>query len=127
MDILDRQFAALSAQYPTAMRSQIANGGTLIEIADFALGPGWNRSSAKLTFLLPPGYPSAQPDCFWLEPSPIRLADGSTPQASNDANPVPGLGPRGTWFSWHLQSWNPNRDEILTYVSVINQRLSPAR
>ncbi|WP_376717458.1 E2/UBC family protein [Bradyrhizobium sp. 62B] len=105
----------------------MSNGAILVEIPEFDLPAGWNIARGTVIFMLPPGYPSAQPDCFWLEPGPVRLADGSVPNAANDANPVPGAGPRGTWFSWHLQSWNPNRDDILTYFNVIAQRLSPAR
>jgi hypothetical protein len=127
MDVIERQFAELRSHYPAATRSSVAGGAILIEIPGFIMPPGWNTNKANVIFLLPPGYPSAQPDCFWLEPAPIRLENGATPQASNDSNPVPGVGPRGTWFSWHLQSWNPNRDQILTYVNVIEQRLSPAR
>lgn len=127
MDQIDKQFAGLVERFPTARRSPMANGGVLIEIPDFVVPPGWNIRTGTVIFFLPPGYPSAQPDCFWLEPGPVRLAGGQTPQAANDGNPIPGVGMRGTWFSWHLQSWNPNRDNMSTYVNVIAQRLSPAR
>lgn len=127
MEIIERQFARLQEAYPAATRTPVAGGSILVEIPRFALPEGWNKDRVKVIFLLPPGYPAAQPDCFWLEPGPIRLADGGTPQASNDSNPIPGVGPRGTWFSWHVQSWNPNRDHILTYVGVIKRRLFPAR
>ena len=127
MDIVDQQFADLRKVYPKAQLERISNGSALIEIPEFELPPGWNVPQGTVVFLLPPGYPSAQPDCFWLEPLPIRLTGGATPQASNDANPIPGVGQRGTWFSWHLQAWHANSDTILTYVNVIKQRLFPAR
>lgn len=127
MNVIDKQFAALQERFPTARRTAVPNGAILIEIPEFDIPPGWNVKKGTVIFLLPPGYPAGQPDCFWLEPRPVRLADGQTPQAANDGNPIPGVGMRGTWFSWHLQSWNPNRDDILTYVNVIAQRLSPAR
>lgn len=107
----------------------LSNGAHLIAVDNVHLPEGWNREKVTLLFVAPPGYPSAQPDCFWLEPGGLRLAGGLTPQASNDANPIPGdETPRSTtWFSWHLQGWNPNRDSLVTYFNVIKQRLTPAR
>lgn len=127
MTIIDQQFKKLQAEFPSATLTAVPSGGHLIEIPDYALPAGWNRASSTVIFLAPPGYPAAQPDCFWVEPGALRLHDGGTPQATNDTNPVPGVGQRGTWFSWHLQTWNPNTDSLLTYVNVITQRLFPAR
>lgn len=107
----------------------LPNGANLIIVRGFKLPVGWNREIATILFVAPPGYPSSQPDCFWVEPGNFRLANGNTPQASNDGNPIPGEPmPRNTtWFSWHLQSWNPNRDSLSTYFNVIKQRLDPPR
>lgn len=75
-----------------------------------------------LLFVAPPGYPASQPDCFWVEPTGIRLARGQTPQGTNDSNAIPEVGTRGTWFSWHVQHWNPNHDNLVTYAKVIMRR-----
>ena len=111
--------------------TSLNNGGVLIEVPNVDIkGQGWNRESAKVLFVAPPGYPAAQPDCFWVEPANFRMADNGTPQASNDANPIPNDGQPGrstTWFSWHLQSWNPSKDALVTYFNVIMRRLMPAR
>ena len=32
-----------------------------------------------------------------------------------------------TWFSWHLQLWDPNRSQLVTFFRAILQRLNPAR
>lgn len=113
-----------------AMLTPLANGGALIKVNQVDLGPGWNRPSADVLFVAPPGYPNAAPDCFWVEPSSLRLANGATPQNSNDSNPIPGdnvMGRRTTWFSWHVQGWDPNMSTLLTYYRVILKRLHPAR
>lgn len=113
-----------------ATLTPLANGGALIKVVQVDLGPGWNRPSADVLFVAPPGYPNAAPDCFWVEPSPLRLANGATPQNSNDSNPIPGdnePGRRTTWFSWHIQGWNPNTNSLWTYYLVIRDRLRPAR
>ena len=115
----------LAAPQSTAL----PNGGTLIRIPALPV-EGWNRPTADVLFMVPPGYPAAQPDCFWVEPNNFRLAGGQTPQNSNDGNPIPGdvlPGRSTTWFSWHVQSWNPSRDSLITYFKVILSRLTPAR
>jgi hypothetical protein len=108
----------------------LANGGSLIRVTQVALGSGWNRPTAEVLFVAPPGYPSAAPDCFWVQPGGLRLSNGATPQGSNDSNPIPGdnePGRKTTWFSWHVKGWNPNRNSLWTYYLVILDRLRPAR
>lgn len=108
----------------------LPNGSYLITVPDVDIGAGWNRNTANVIFVAPPGYPAAPPDCFWVTPAEFRLQGGATPQASNDSNPIPGdtnPGRRTTWFSWHLQGWDPNRDSLQTFFKVIMNRLKPAR
>lgn len=130
--MLDIQFDRLAAYCgvikAAAEKSPLPNGGVLIKVSGVKV-EGWNRETADVLFVAPPGYPAARPDCFWVEPSGFRLANGGTPQNANDANPIPGDvgGRQTTWFSWHLQSWNPSRDELLTYFNVVLSRLRPAR
>ena len=108
--------------------TQMPNGGSLIKVKGVPI-TGWNRETADVLFVAPPGYPSAAPDCFWVEPSNFRLANGGTPQASNDGNPIPGdtEARSTTWFSWHVQGWNPNTDSMIGYFHLILDRLRPAR
>jgi hypothetical protein len=127
MTPIEQQIQELMEQYPEATVTPQPSGAYLIEVHNYRMPPGWNRDVVTIIFLAPPGYPAAQPDCFWIEPGGIRLANGSTPQGSNDSNPIPGIGPRGTWFSWHLQQWDANRDSLVRYLKVIKQRLCPAR
>src|SRR5208282_4619084 len=106
---------------------RLSSGAHLVTIPDIKLPPGWNKDKVTIHFVTPPGYPAAQPDCFWLAPLGVRLANNGIPQNSNDTNPIPEVGSVGTWFSWHLQSWNPNSDSLVTFFNVIVQRLRPAR
>lgn len=132
--MIDRQLEELrafclceGAGEPT--HTKMPNGGTLIRVPGVGV-EGWNRPSVDVLFVAPPGYPAAQPDCFWVEPSGLRLAGGATPHASNDGNPIPSdvlPGRTTTWFSWHVQSWDPNRDNLKKYFKIILSRLSPAR
>ena len=112
----------------TVQGRALPSGAYLIKIENYALPPGWNRSHATILFIAPPGFPGAQPDCFWVVPLGLRLANGTPPQSSNDANPIPEVPEeQGTWFSWHVETWHPNRDSLITYYNVVRQRLEPAR
>ena len=118
-----------------AKADPVSNNSFVITIPDFILPEGWevpNRPDRKvdIIFLAPPGYPGSQPDCFWVKPIGIRLTGGQTPQNSNDSTVIPGVPgsqPPGTWFSWHVQRWNPNSDSLVTYFKVIKNRLIPPR
>jgi len=127
MTPIESQLEALKQAHPKASADLLRTGAYLIAIPDFRMPIGWNREIVTILFVAPPGYPAAQPDCFWVEPVGVRLANGATPQSTNDSNPIPDVGQRGTWFSWHLQHWNPNHDSLLTYLNVIKRRFSPPR
>ena len=128
MTPLEQQLQEFQATVSAAASlTRLPSGAHLVTIPNVTMPPGWQQKIVTILFLAPPGYPAAQPDCFWVEPNGIRLENGGTPQNSNDANPIPEVGQRGTWFSWHLQHWNPNQSSLVTYYNVIMQRLRPAR
>jgi len=125
-----RDFVARHAAKNPVEVTALSNGSHIVKVTNVGIGPGWNRPTANVLFVVPPGYPAARPDCFWVEPAELRLADGTTPKNTNDANAIPGdnvSSRRTTWFSWHLQSWDPSRDTVETYFNTIMGRLKPAR
>lgn len=106
----------------------LPSGARLIEVRNYRLPPGWDRERADIIFVAPPAFPAAQPDCFWVAPGGLRFGGGQTPQNSNDSNPIPELGTSpGTWFSWHLQEWDPNRHTLMSFFRIIEKRLNPPR
>jgi hypothetical protein len=128
--LLDRQLQELRLRYKDATATPLPSGAYLIDVPNFRLDPNeWNRDATSILFLAPPGFPAAPPDCFWASPSGLRLKGEGTPKNTSDSNPIPGLTPLRptTWFSWHVQGWDPNSNSLLTYMSVIKTRLSPAR
>ena len=127
MTPVEQQFLELRERYPESMLLPLPTGAHLVSVVGVELPLGWNRAVSTVLFVAPPGFPAAQPDCFWIEPGGLRLESGDTPQGTNDSNPIPEVGPRGTWFSWHLQGWNPNQSSLMTYFRVIMQRLDPPR
>ncbi len=106
-----------------------ADGSYLITIKGVDLPAGWNPQKVDILFIAPPGYPAAKPDCFWVSP-PVRLSNGAIPQSANEGTPLPydlTPGRRLTWFSWHLQIWDPNRSRLEQFYRAIVQRLNPPR
>jgi hypothetical protein len=106
-----------------------ADGSYLITVRGVDLPEGWKPRKVDVFFIAPPGYPAAKPDCFWVSP-PVRLANGAIPQSANEGTPLPfDLSPGRplTWFSWHLQMWDPNRSRLEQFYRAIVQRLNPPR
>lgn len=122
MTPLQQQFELLKAQYPSASCEALPNGAALITIYDFPLPAGWSQSATTVTVVAPVGYPLAKPDFFWTSPE-LRLGDGALPQA---AMPMPMPESNGKVllrFSWHINEWNPSRDNLVTFLRVIEHRL----
>jgi hypothetical protein len=111
--------------YPGATAIGRSDGTTLVTVPEVVLPPGWNQPATAVRFIVPVGYPMAQPDCFWAEGA-LRLAGGGMPQSAG-VNEVPGTSQAGLWFSWHLGVWNPVTDSLLTYVRVIQRRFAEPR
>lgn len=111
-------------------RVTLENGSALIKVTRVKMSDGWNRQESDVLFVAPPAYPAAPPDCFWVEPSQLRLADGGTPKNTNDSNAIPcdnQADRQTTWFSWHVGAWNPSTDSLSDYYQLILDRLRPAR
>jgi hypothetical protein len=126
MTPLQQQFEALRAEYASATLEPLSSGAALVSIPDFPLPSGWSAALTTVRFLAPVGYPLAKPDCFWASPE-LRLQNGGMPQSTNQT-PIPETnGAAQLWFSWHVNQWNPNRDGLVTYVRVIEQRLRQAQ
>lgn len=125
MTPLQQQFEILNASLPSAVLQQLPDGSHLVSIPNIQLPNGWTKGSTEIKFIAPVGYPLARPDCFWGD-FDLRLTNGSVPQ-NTGANPIPYIASNHLWFSWHLSSWNPNSDNLLTYLNVIKRRLHDPR
>lgn len=102
---------------------EVAGTGWVIRISAVTLPIGWNKQSTHIILVAPQGYPFAKPDCFWADVD-LRLANGNIPQNAQLNNPIPGVPESLLWFSWHVDPWNPNRDDLVTWFTLIRQRLS---
>lgn len=120
--LLESQFEELRAIFPDATLTRNPDGSALITLPDVQVIAGWSKKAVTYRFVAPAGYPHAKPDCFWIDPD-IRLASGAMPQASGLSAP-PSTGQQLLWFSWHASTWDPNRDSLLTYARVCEQRMT---
>ena len=127
MGIVDAQLEALQRLFPGASAEALSNGATLVTVPDVRLPDGWSQASATVSFLVPVGYPMAKPDCFYTDPE-LRLRGAGMPANTGiNGQPIPDKPEPRLWFSWHLASWNPNRDSLLTYVRVVQDRFAQVR
>ncbi|MCP2223742.1 E2/UBC family protein [Bradyrhizobium elkanii] len=122
--VTQRQFERVCERYPSASLQPLPSGAALLSIPDVPLPAGWSAARTAIHFLVPVGYPGPTPDCFWADQG-LLLASGVPPQASNVTN-IPETSIIGRWFSWHVveaqNNWNPNRDDLMTYVSIVLDR-----
>lgn len=119
--VFERHLEALNADGREVETLEAQSGAVVITVRDVDLPQGWNRTHTDIRFVVPAGYPFAAPDCFWADEG-LTLDGGQQPTASNN-QPLPETGANGTWFSWHVASWNPNSDNLLTFFRLIRQRL----
>ena len=125
MDVIEQQFADLEVRFPATKRRGLANGTSLLEIPNFSLPDGWNKTQTTVAFIVPAGYPYARPDCFWADLD-LRLSSGAMP-ANSGTNPGTGGAQPMLWFSFHPTYWNPNTDSLITYTNVIRARFAERR
>ena len=84
----------------------------------------WGRDSVDLLVQVPGLYPNAKLDMFWVYPK-LTLPDGRIPEGGNtDENYLNRIWQR---FSWHPSNWNPARDNLSTYLELVNHRLHQKR
>ncbi len=129
MGLVEEHFESLKTRdrFHEATLIAVPNGTYVVRIPRFPLPQGWNRSETTLYFVIPVGYPVAKPDTFWTEPG-LALASGAQPQAANPGgNHLEGLPSGLLWFSWHAGTWNPNRDNLHSYVGLIGKRFQELR
>jgi hypothetical protein len=119
------EWATLAAQFDTAALTDSPDGSALVTIDNVQLPAGWSASATQVHFLVPVGYPAAQPDCFWAA-ADLRLSSGAIPLNSG-IQTIPLAQHPGLWFSWHLASWRPSLDTLSTYARFILKRFSDAR
>jgi E2/UBC family protein E len=125
MNIIQEQLKQLIELHPASVITPLPDTSTLLAVPNVRIPPGWSKAESTIAFVIPAGFPTARPDCFWSDPA-LLLANGGPPANSNPQVP-PGGAALMRWFSWHLQTWNPNRDTVYTYLDFCLGRLRDCR
>jgi hypothetical protein len=125
MTPIEQQFEVLRSYATQATLQRLPDGSHLITVPAYELPDGWSKPSVAVKFIAPVGFPLARPDCFWTD-ADLRLKTGVAPM-NTGPNQLPHSAGPHLWFSWHVASWNPNNDNLLTYLYVIKRRLHDPR
>jgi len=118
-DALDDAIDMLSASGFSVTRGSHGSQHA-IYIADYRLPAGWSQPTTRLLLLLPRSFPFGKPDMFWVE-AQVTLQGGAIPHQAHVIQEIDGY--RWRRFSWHLASWHPAKDNILTFLAFVDRRL----
>lgn len=122
-DQLDREILTLRERGYTVDAPLESPGEYLLIFSAFPLPNGkYNMATTRLMLRVPFGYPNAALDMFYTQPD-LLLASGAVPRQAQVLETLPG----GVWrrFSWHRNApWNPGRDNLLSFVSFVEDNLA---
>lgn len=96
------------------------DGWTWLLVSNYPLPDGYAPRSVTLLIKLPPAFPDAAPDMFWVSPS-VKTVAGASPQGTSAVTLM-----GGAWqqFSWHLQAgaWQPGVSTLRDYLRCVRAR-----
>ena len=96
------------------------DGWTFLVIRDFELPVAYAPRHVRLLVKLPPLFPDAAPDMFWVSPD-VRTVGGAMPRStSREAL----LGEEWQRYSWHLAggAWKPGVSTLRDYLRCVRGR-----
>lgn len=87
----------------------------------FQIPDAYRPNLVRLLVKLPPAFPDAQPDMFWISPSVTVDATGASPMGASVENL---LGEPWQRFSWHLAAgaWRPGISDLRDYLRCVLAR-----
>jgi hypothetical protein len=96
-------------------------GWTFLVVHDYPVPDGFVPKVVRLLVKLPPLFPDAAPDMFWLIPQ-LRTTSGTMPQGTSVETLLDGQWQR---FSWHLQpgAWQPGTSTLRDFMRCVRARL----
>jgi hypothetical protein len=112
------QGAGIDATQATIHPQQ--GGWSFLVIAAYVLPEGFEPRAVDLLIKLPPGFPDAQPDMFWVYPT-VKTARGVLPRSTCMEHL---LGKEWQRFSWHLTAgaWRPGVSTLRDFMRAVSAR-----
>ena len=102
-----------------------ADGGFVaVVLRDVAMPSGIDPETSSILIRLPPGFPDAAPDMFWLDP-PVKGPGSQLIPGTESTQSLLGR----TWQRWsrHIQhQWRPGVDSLATYLAYVRHCLNQA-
>jgi hypothetical protein len=97
-----------------------AGGWSFLVISNYELPQGYRPERVHVLVKLPPGFPDAAPDMFWLHPA-VTTVSGSLPRATSIERV---LGEDWQRFSWHLAPgvWKPGVSTLRDFLRSVRTR-----
>lgn len=96
---------------------------TDIIISGYQLPTGFDHATVDMLVRLPPGFPDAAPDNFWIAPEIRSARTGAFPRNADRTENHHGR----TWqfFSRHLSAtpWRPGIDDLRSWLNIIRRSL----
>lgn len=95
-------------------------GWSFLVMPDYQLPEGFRPSRVELLLKLPPTFPDAAPDMFWVYP-PVKAPNGCMPRATSTERL---LGRDWQRFSWHLTAgaWKPGVSTLRDFLRCVAGR-----
>lgn len=110
------------AGIPSARRAvhRDAGGWSLLVLSEYELPRGYQPDRVRLLLKLPPTFPDAAPDMFWVYPA-VRAPNGGLPRAASTEHL---LGEEWQRFSWHLSqgAWKPGVSTLRDFLRCVAAR-----
>ncbi|MDX2019063.1 MAG: E2/UBC family protein [Deltaproteobacteria bacterium] len=96
------------------------DGWTFVVFKEWPIPPAYQPQPVRLLVKLPPGFPDAQPDMFWVSPA-VKLMNGSSPKGTSTESVLGGSWQR---FSWHLSpgAWRPGISTLDDFLRCVRAR-----
>jgi hypothetical protein len=97
-----------------------AGGWFFLVVSDYMLPTGYTPNRVQLLLKLPPTFPDAAPDMFWVCPE-VKAPSGNLPRSTSTEQL---LGQGWQRFSWHLVpgAWKSGVSSLRDYMRCIAAR-----
>lgn len=101
-----------------------SDGHRWLIIHDYPVPAGYTASTTTLALMIPPTYPQAQIDMFYVYP-PLRRATGAAIPATEAVQTIGGL-PFQRWsrHRGNVVPWNPRRDNVVSHLALVESSLA---
>lgn len=108
-------------RYATVEELHQPDGWRFMVYRGFRIPPEYRPDRIDLLIKLPPMFPEAAPDMFWVSPGVVLATTGASPRGTGN---VPLLGQTWQQFSWHLKpgAWRPGVSDVRDFLRCVQGR-----